>query len=446
MNPAPGVERESVRAPRSRSKHGLALAALAAGLIAGSAISAWDSAWLRLVVAWIEPVGTLWVNALRMVVVPLVASLLVVAVASIADVRTVHRVGGTSFAVWLALLLVSAALGLTLVPLLFSGLSIDPGASAALRESAAIMSMDTAVQLEQMPRFSRWLNDLVPVNPVRAAVDGAMLPLAVFALALGLAVARVRDDERLVVVRFFDAAAQAMLVIVRWVLRFTPVGVFALSLGAASRIGLTAAGAIGYYLGVTMATMLVLVAVLFGLASVVGRVAPLTLARALLPAQVVGFTSRSSLASLPAQAEAAVAQLHLPQRTVGFVLPLAVASFKPHGPLNWCSLATVAAVLYGVPVGPAELMTVAGSAVLLSFAVPGIPSAGMLLIAPVFVSIGLPVEAIGLLIAVDAVPDMFKTVANVTGQFASLVMVARFTKGAGTTATLAPSPGQGLTA
>src|SRR5690606_16853656 len=112
-------------------------------------------------------------------------------------------------------------------------------------------------------------------------------------------VSRVPDDERVVVIRFFDAAAQAMLVIVRWILRFTPAGVFALSLGAASRIGITAAGAIGYYLGVTIVTMLVLVSVLSVLASVAGAVPPHTLARALLPAQVVGFTSRSSLASLP---------------------------------------------------------------------------------------------------------------------------------------------------
>jgi proton glutamate symport protein len=218
-----------------------------------------------------------------------------------------------------------------------------------------------------------------------------------------------------------------MLVLVGWVLYFTPVGVFALALGVASQVGLTAVGALGYYLVVTATSMVLLMAAIFTVTVVVGRISPATLARALLPALVVGFTSRSSLASLPAQAEAATNQLRLPTYAAGFVLPLAVATFKPHGPLNWSTLAIFSALLHGVPMGPAEVLTVVTAATLLSVAVPGIPSAGMLLIAPVFAGIGIPVEAIGILIAVDAIPDMFKTVANVTGQFSSTVMVARLT-------------------
>lgn len=405
----------------------LVLLALVLGLSAGSFIAARPAPSLLALVGWIEPAGTLWINALRMVVVPLVVALLVSGVASVTDVGAVRRIGGTSLAVWVVLLAVSAALGLTLVPLLFSGLTMEPAATAALRESAASLAESTARGLEGMPGYAQWLVELVPPNPVRAAADGAMLPLVIFSLAFGLAVTRIGKDRRDVVLRFFEGLSDAMLVIVGWVLALAPVGVFALSLGVASRVGAVAAGAIGYYLVVTALTMVVLVAVLFAIAVVAGRHSPRTLARAFFPAQVVGFASRSSLASLPAQARAATTQLGLPRETTGFVLPLAVASFKPHGPLNWCSLAVFSALLYGVPLGPAELLTVALSAVLLSFAVPGIPSAGMLLIAPVFVSIGVPVEAIGILIAVDAIPDMFKTVANVTGQLSSAVIVSRLT-------------------
>jgi proton glutamate symport protein len=408
----------------------LALLALILGLGGGSLIAAAPSPGLLTLVAWVEPVGTLWIAALRMVVVPLVISLLVVGVSSLADLGAIRRIGATSFAVWVLLLLVSASLGLLLVPFLFSWLTIDPAASTALRASAASMATATSEGLERMPSYSQWLIDLVPTNPIRAAADGSMLPLVVFSLALGLAATRLRQEQRTALLGFFDAAADAMLVIVRWVLRFTPAGVFALSIGVASRIGIDAAGAIGYYLAVVVVTMAALAAALFVIAAAVGRVPPWTLARALLPAQVVGFTSRSSLASLPAQVDAAATQLRLPQHATGFVLPLAVASFKPHGPVNWSSLAVFSALLYGVPIGPAEVLTVVVAAVLLSFAVPGIPSAGMLLIAPVFADIGVPVEAIGILIAVDAIPDMFKTVANVTGQMSSAVIVSRFTGGA----------------
>jgi proton glutamate symport protein len=407
--------------PRPR----IVLLALVLGLVLGAVIAGSPEARFAGVVAWIEPLGLLWINALRMVVIPLVVSMLVGGVASLTDLGVVRRLGGTALAVWVGLLLLGGVLGLTLVPFLFSGLSLDPAATAALRESVAATAGSTAQGLERMPGFAQWAVDLVPANPIRAAADGAMLPLVVFALAFGLAATRVEEDQRQALLRFFGGVSEAMLVLVRWVLALTPVGVFALTLGVASRLGVAAAGALGYYLAVTAVSMLVLLGALFAAAVVVGRTSPLRLARALLPAQVVGFTSRSSLASLPAQAEAAVDRLHLPPAVTGFVLPLAVASFKPHAPVNWSSLAIVSALLYGVPIGPLELATVVGSAILLSFAVPGIPSAGMLLIAPVFADVGIPVEAIGLLIAVDAIPDMFKTVANVTGQFASTVVVAR---------------------
>lgn len=403
----------------------LVVTALVLGLVLGS-LAPSVPAGLH-VVRWVEPLGTLWINALRMAVVPLVVSLLVVGVASIADTGLIRRIGAGALAAWVGLLLVSAALGLTVVPFLFSGLSIGPEATEALRQGAATTAAATARDLERIPTFSQWLVDIVPVNPIRAAADGAMLPVVIFSLTMGLAASRLQQQQREVFVRFFDASAQAMLVIVRWVLVVAPVGVFSLSIGIAARIGLSAAGAIGYYLGVTALTMSLLVLLILTITSIAGRVSPLALARALLPALVVGFTSRSSLASLPAQVDGTTVGLGLPAHTVGFVLPLAVASFKPHAPLNWSSLALFSALLYGVPIGPAELLTVVTSALLLSFAVPGIPSAGMLLIAPVFATIGVPFEAIGVLIAVDAIPDMFKTVANVTGQFGSAVIVARLT-------------------
>ncbi len=197
------------------SHSGRVLLALAVGLIAGSLIAANPTPLLRSIVTWIEPVGTMWINALRMVGVPLVVSMLIAGVASIADAGTVRRIGGITFGVWIRMLLVSGLLGLTLVPLLFSGLTIDPAATAALRESASSLSDGTTAGLERMPTLQQWLTDLIPTNPVRAAADGAMLPLVIFSLAFGLAVTRIRADRRETLLRVFDGAAETMLVIVR---------------------------------------------------------------------------------------------------------------------------------------------------------------------------------------------------------------------------------------
>lgn len=402
------------------------LLALVIGLGLGALVAANPDPSLLAVVGAIEPVGTLWINALRMVVVPLVMSLLIVGVASVADVRAVGRVGGRAMIVFLLLLGVSAAIGLTVVPALYAWLTIDPATSAALRASAASLAESTTQGLERMPTIAQWLVDLVPTNPVRAATDGAMLPLVIFSIAFGIAATRIPMAEREALVSFFLAISEAMLVVVRWVLAVAPVGVFALSLAVAARMGISAAGAVGYYLLATAGSMVVLLVALYLVALAFARMPLSRFARAALPAQAVGFASRSSLASLPAQVHGATEQLRLPASVGGFVLPLSVAVFKPHAPVNWAGLALFTSVLYGVPIGPADLLTIVFGAALLSFAVPGIPSAGMLLIAPLFVGAGLPVEAIGLLIAVDAIPDMFKTVVNVTGQFLSGVLVGQY--------------------
>lgn len=418
------------------------LLALVIGLVAGALIAARPAPALLTLVSVVEPVGTLWINALRMVVVPLVVSLLFVGIASLADLRAVGRWGGRALLVFVLLLTVSAGIGLTLVPALFGWLSIDPATTAALRDSAASTAAATGESLRRMPTFTQWLVDLVPTNPVRAAADGAMLPLVIFSIAFALAATRIAAEERAGLERLFRGVADAMLVLVNWILALAPVGVFALSLGIAARMGLEAAGVIGYYILVTAVSMLALTAVLYLVAVVAGRVSLTRFARAVLPAQVVGLTSRSSLASLPAQIHGATTELGLPAATSGFVLPLAVSTFKIHAPVNWSGLALFTSLLYGVPLGPEGVLTVVVAAALLSFAVPGIPSAGMLLIAPVFVGLGLPVEAIGILIAVDHVPDMFKTLVNVTGQFVSGLLVGRYTDPSGSAAA-APAPAAG---
>ena len=147
-------------------------------------------------------------------------------------------------------------------------------------------------------------------------------------------------------------------------------------------------------------------------------------AKAALPPQLIAFSSSSSIASLPALVEAA-AKLELPPRVTGFVLPLAVSTFKFAGPVSWTTGALFIGHFYGVPLGMVELLTVAFAAVFLAFASPGVPRGAFLMLTPLFLAIGLPAEGIGILIAADALPDLFATVLNVTGDLAAAVLVAR---------------------
>lgn len=408
--------------PRARrSPAVLGLAALVVGLAAGMGVSASRSAALSTVASFIEPLGTLWVNAIRMVLVPLVVSLLVTSVTGFADVRALGRLGARTVAWFLALLAGAALLSALAGPPLFSRLNIPAEASAALRAQG---QAPAAADASQLPTLKGFVTGLVPPNPIRAAADGAMLPLIVFTLLFALAVARLPDEGRRLMTGFFKAVSEAMLAVVHGILRLTPVGVFALALTMGKEMGLAAAGAIGYYVVVLSALLLAVTVGVYPVVALVTRRSPAWFARAVSPVQAVAAGTRSSLASLPAMIESARASFDDRPGITGFVLPLAVSTFKLNTPVSDLVGPLFLAQLYGIHLAPSQIAVMTLVTVAMSFSNPGIPSGGLFVVtAPVMLSVGLPLDGIGLLIAADAIPDVFATVVNVTGDMAVAALV-----------------------
>ena len=394
---------------------GLALG-LGVGVLIGGEPTAPGSAFARAV----APIGTLWINAIRMTLIPLIVSLLVVGIAEQRDARRIGRLGVMAFAMFLFALAAVGALTALVSPAIFSWLTLDPVGVEALRAT-----LSAPPGTAELPTMRDWILSLVPANPVRAAADGAMLPLLVFTIAFAFALTRLREGERDTVVGVFQAVSSTMLVLVRWVLMLAPIGVFALALTLGTRLGVGAAGAIGFYIAVIVGLHLAIAIALYVIAVVGGGISLRDFTRAAAPAQAVAFSSRSSLASLPALIDSAT-QLRLPREIAGFVLPLAVSVFKLTSPIYWTVGAILVARLYGVEFGAAQIFTMAGAAVLLNAATPGIPSGGLLIQAPVYTMLGLPLEGIGLLIAIDTIPDMFKTAFNVTADLTVAVLLARY--------------------
>jgi Na+/H+-dicarboxylate symporter len=223
---------------------------------------------------------------------------------------------------------------------------------------------------------------------------------------------------------FFRALGDAMLVLVRWVIAAAPIGIFGLMLPLAAHGGAAVAGAVGGYIVMYSGASLLAVLLVYPVVVVLGGIPLARFAKAALPAQLIAFSSSSSVASLPALVEAA-AVLRLPEHVTGFVLPLAVSTFKFAGPVSWTVGALFIGRFYGIPLGIPELLTVAFAAVFLAFAAPGVPRGAFLMLTPLFLAIGLPAEGIGILIAADALPDLFATVLNVTGDLVAAVLVAR---------------------
>jgi proton glutamate symport protein len=397
---------------------------LIAGLIVGTLLGAWPGDFSSVVTAILTPVGQLWVSAIRMTVVPLVVSLMFVSVASRESSRMLGRVGAASLVSFLALLAFSAIVAVILVPLVMGGMGLSADSVAALRSSATAGAQGTTAQLGQLPGFSAWLTSLVPSNVIKAATDGALLPLILFTLLFALAARQIEPTLRDALTTFFGAIAGAMTRIIEWIIAVAPIGVFALVVVAASKAGFALAGAMVYYIIAISALSLLFALLMYPVAAIVGRVAPFDFVRAVLPAQAVAFSSSSSLASLPALVEGAK-KLGLPPQIAGFVLPLSVATFKVATPITLLTGTMFLSRLYGVSLDTTTLFTLALTAIALSFTAPGVPQGAQLMLAPLLASNGIPAEGIALLIAADTIPDLFGTVTNVTGDLVAGTIVAR---------------------
>lgn len=368
----------------------------------------------------IEPVGTLWINAIRMPVLPLIVTMLIAAIAGSRDTRRIGALGARTLVVMLVLLSLFAAIMTPLSVQLLGGITFDPESTAALREAARFdPSLLDRVTLRE------WLLSLVPANPIRAATDGALLPLVVFSLAYGLALARVSPAVRDVHVRFFEGVSGAMMIVIRWVLVVAPIGIFALAVSVGAHLGAAAAGAIVTYILACAAFLMLALALLYLITVRVARIPLRTFASAVLPAQSIAFTSRSSLASFPVLLGAARVNLGLSEPVAGFVLPLSASIFKLNSPITWPLGAVLVARLYGVDFSGTELVIFAAGSVILSLTTPGIPSGGFFVQAPLYLAVGLPPEGLGILIAIDFIPDLFKTLLNLTSYASTALLVSR---------------------
>ena len=391
------------------------LAGLVLGLLAGALLGGTQAAGPLLAVA--RPVGRLWLDALTMTVVPLVFSLLVTGIVSAADGASGGRTAPRAL-LWFAVLLV----GVCLVAAVLTPLALDlwpiPESAASLRLSGT--------QAPVIASGGDWLGNIIPTNPLKAAADTAMVPLVIFAVIFGFAVSAIEPDLRTSIQTFFRAITQAMLMIVHWVLLVAPLGVFALALGVGAQTGLGAAGALAQYVVLVVGACIITALLAYVMAAFPGGLSPAAFARAALPAQVVAASTQSSLASLPAMIEAAE-PLGVKRQDAGIVLPLAVSIFRAASAAANVTVAVYLAHLHGVPLGPGTLLLGALVAAAVSVAAVGLPAqvSFFAIIGPVCLAMGVPIDLLPLLLAIETIPDIFRTIGNVTADMAVTRLVGR---------------------
>lgn len=401
------------------------LLALMAGLAAGAAAQAYGIPGGTATVAGIDALGQLWLNALRMTIIPLVFALLVTGIASIADATATGRLAVRALVVF-ALLLVAATIYAFAASLGLHALwPIDLAEAQALIAGSPASSASTVADSAKSAGFGAFIAGLAPSNPIRAAADDAILGIVVFAIAFGFATTKLPGRLRQPVAIFFEAVAQAMIVIVQWVLWAAPVGVFALALGVGLRAGLGAAGVLLHYIALVVLACVGLILLIYVVAVAFGRIDLRRFARAVAPAQVVAFSTQSSLASLPIMVERAVGRLGVSTATAGLVLPLAVAVFRITSPVANLSVVVYCALLFGVEITVPTMIAGGLTAIAISIGSVGLPGqiSFFASIAPICLAMGVPIQVLPLLLAVEVVPDIFRTVGNVTADLAAARIV-----------------------
>ena len=399
------------------------LVALIAGLLAGAAAQAWGIPGGTGTVAVVEGVGQLWLNALRMTIIPLVFALLVTGIASIADAAATGRLALKAVVVFALLLVGATVYGVLASEGLHALWPIDPEGGRLLLAGAGD---DAAVRANVGGGgLTAFLTSLAPANPIRAAADDAILGIVVFAIVFGFATTRLSARLRQPLTVFFEAVAETMIVIVHWVLLVAPVGVFALSLGVGLRAGLGAAGVLGHYIAIVVLALIGLILLTYVVAVAFGRVSLARFARAVAPAQVVAFSTQSSLACLPVMVERARDSLGVSAATAGLVLPLAVAVFRITSTVANLAVCIYVAHLYGIRLSPGVLLAGGVTALAISVGTVGLPGQVSFFasIAPIAIVMGLPLEVLPLLLAVEVVPDIFRTIGNVTADLAAARIV-----------------------
>jgi Na+/H+-dicarboxylate symporter len=400
------------------SRTGWILLALAGGVLAGLGLRQAGPQGLH-AVALLTPIGTLWLNALRMTLVPLIFCLMTTGVASIANTAGGGRLIGTTVGVFIVLLIIAAATGAVAGLGLGALWPLHP-VGAALTASQAKAAEAPAIDIVSQ------VIALIPLNPIAAAAEAAMTPLIVFAAILGAAVTRLPEEQRKLLTGVLQAGGDAMLVIVDWVLRAAPAGIFVLALGAVAKAGIDmAAGLLQYVLMLSIVLALgLLLALLIGMFSGVG---PMRFLRAATGPLALAASTQSSMACLPALVKAADEDLDLPPAASATILPLAVTVFRFGNVFGVVSAGLFGAYLFGVHPSAGQTILAVGVAVLTNIGVMGLPGAAVLLAAygPVFLALGAPLEALTLLIAVFTLPDIVDTSTNVVADLAVGAVIVR---------------------
>ena len=397
---------------------------IVAGLLLGAALglalpAAGKPPWSDAAVAGADIVAKLWLAALQMTILPLVFALLSTAFVRSTGLAESEGIARRTIVTLLALYLLAIVVGLIFTPILLSLSPITPSIAAAMRGGGG------SVAVAHLPVADMILG-MVPANIVSAAASGSLLPVVVFALVLGAALAKIGAERNAALVAALEGLAAAMFVVVGWVIALAPVGVAGFILVATNTGGAAFLWGIAHYVALYTLLMLILTACAYPVAVFAGRARFRDFAKAMLPVQVVAFSTRSSLACLPLGI-AAARQIGVREHAADVAMPLTVALMRNSSSTSAVFYGAYGAIVYGLPHGIALLFLAGVVKTLMEIGSVGIPAQATLVstAAPALAVMHIPPEFLALIIVAETIPDMIKTVCNITMDVAAVTVVDR---------------------
>jgi proton glutamate symport protein len=410
---------------RRIGSHAAMLLGLAAGLALGLAAVSTQSPQLLAISQWLRPLGTVFSNLLSMVAIPLVVTAVFGGIAGLGDLRRVGRLGARTFAYFGATSLAAIVIGFLLAGAMLPLAAVTPAQQAALRDAARSDPSFVRHAAQQLPAGTRFIVDLIPSNPIAAAVEGNLLPLIVFTTIFAIATAALPDEKRQVLTELADATTQALIRIVHWVLLLAPFGIFALVAGAVAQFGPDLIVAMMRFIGAVIVGLALFIVLIYVPAvKLVARLRVGRYFRAIRASLLMAFSTTSSLATLPVMLEAAETDLRISRTVAGFVLPLGASIGRAGSALFQAVAVVFIARLYGVDLNASDMFGAGASVFLTSLSVASVPSASIVSLAPAFTATGLPFTGLQLLLGLDRIPDMFRTMTNVLGTLTGAAVVA----------------------
>ncbi len=405
---------------------GLILAAMVLGALlgwlarAGAPLAEWP------IVSIGSFLGAAFLNLLKMLVVPLVVSSIIAGVASMGSRRDLGRLGVTAFAFYLLTTLTAVLIALLVINLIAPGIIDGQPAGALLALSADSAAVDANVQAQAGRSIGDVLLAMIPSNIFEAAAGGRLVGLLLFSLMFGIAISSLDEPLRKPLVQFWQAVLAVLMRMTHWVMQLTPLGVLGLTAKVVAEAGFGAARPLLIFAGcVVLSLAIYSLLILPLLLRVFGGVSPWRIFPALSPALLTAFSSASSSATMPLTLECLQRRAGVSARVAGFVLPLGTSVNHAGSALYECAAALFLAQAYGLDLSLATQATVVLLALITSMGIAGIPAASLVGIAVILAAVGLPAEALGVLLVFDRLLDMARTAVNVLADAVCTVIVAR---------------------